>query len=167
MKNFLVLVIDDSKVVCSLIQFMIESRLGVDCVYETNPSNISDELLEKVDLIVLDYYFGSIAQSAQENGLKYMRKLKKNNPSIPVIAFSGQKNISLALDMVAIGAVDYVEKNGEDFIDNLLESVNKIIEFKRSGFRIKSLSDKLKNNRGQFFIVLIIGIMLLSASFYF
>jgi DNA-binding NtrC family response regulator len=138
MKKFRVLVIDDSKVVCNLIQSMIETRLKAECIFETDPTKLSQDLLLDVDLVILDYYFGSIAESSKKNGLMYLKELNRLNSSIAVIAFSGQKKIAKAAEMVSRGAFEYIDKNEDNFIEVLLQSVKKIKDFKTSGFNIQS-----------------------------
>jgi DNA-binding NtrC family response regulator len=165
MKNPLVLVIDDSEIVCNLIESMIQNRIGVDCIHTTDPSQLSDKTLKKVDVVILDYYFGTIVESEKINGIKYMKVLKQINPSIAVIGFSGQKKISLAIEMISEGAIDYIDKNEEDFIDNIINSVKKVLEFKKSGNNIDSLNQNVSSQKGQLALGIILAALLLAAIF--
>jgi DNA-binding NtrC family response regulator len=145
---------------------MLEDRLNVRCIFETNPENLEEELLKKVDLLILDYYFGTIQSSEELNGLIYLKSLKKINPNMSVIGFSGQKNISLALEMIELGAIDYINKDDENFIDNLIESVKKTIEFKESGKKMNSINKSIKSNQGQLWLILLIGLTAFTLSFF-
>jgi DNA-binding NtrC family response regulator len=153
MKNPLVLVIDDSEIVCNLIESMIQNRIGVDCIHTTDPSQLSDKTLKKVDVVILDYYFGTLVES------------EKINASIAVIGFSGQKKISLAIEMISEGAIDYIDKNEEDFIDNIVNSVKKVLEFKKSGNNIDSLNQNVSSQKGQLPLCIILAMLLLAAIF--
>ncbi|MFT4600295.1 MAG: DNA-binding NarL/FixJ family response regulator [Arenicella sp.] len=135
MRKSLLLVLDDSKVVCGLIQSMIEEKLQHDCVCFGSLEEVPKDVLAKVDLVILDYYFGTIAESENNNGVKYMMSLKRINPKISIIVFSGQKKDSLAIKMISMGAEYYIDKNSDNFIELLIKAVSNVIEFKKSVYK--------------------------------
>ena len=54
-------------------------------------------------------------------GIELLRRVKETNPDLPVIVITGHGDISLAVDAMKIGAVDFLEKPFDD--DQLLAAV--------------------------------------------
>jgi two-component system response regulator FixJ len=54
-------------------------------------------------------------------GIELLRRLQKTNPDLPVIVITGHGDISLAVEAMKIGAVDFLEKPFDD--DQLIAAV--------------------------------------------
>ncbi len=54
-------------------------------------------------------------------GIDLLRRLKETNPDLPVIIITGHGEISLAVEAMKIGAVDFLEKPFDD--DQLIAAV--------------------------------------------
>ncbi|HPS13782.1 MAG TPA: sigma-54 dependent transcriptional regulator, partial [Prolixibacteraceae bacterium] len=78
-------------------------------------------LNEKPDIISLDYTL------PDSNGKEILEKVIQITPESQVIIVSGQNDINTAIELLKIGAYDYIVK-GVDTRDKILISINKIIE---------------------------------------
>ena len=79
------------------------------------------------DLVILDYFLDSY-----EDGLFMLRSIKKMNKTIPVIMFSGQNNLKTAVKLIRAGAIDYVNKNDDDFLENIMTAVEGVFQFRET-----------------------------------
>jgi two-component system response regulator FixJ len=59
-------------------------------------------------------------------GIDLLRRVKETNPDLPVIVITGHGDISLAVDAMKIGAVDFLEKPFDD--DLLLAAVRSALD---------------------------------------
>src|ERR1700693_5395959 len=59
-------------------------------------------------------------------GIELLQRVKEANPDLPVIVITGHGDVSLAVEAMKIGAVDFLEKPFDD--DVLLASVKAAIE---------------------------------------
>ncbi|WP_017730577.1 sigma-54-dependent transcriptional regulator [Nafulsella turpanensis] len=71
------------------------------------------------DVICLDYTLPDIT------GEEVLRKIKQLNPDIHVVIISGQENIKTAVDLLKLGAYDYIVKD-EDTKDRLWITISNI-----------------------------------------
>ena len=55
------------------------------------------------------------------SGIDLLRRLKESNPDLPVVVITGHGDISLAVEAMKIGAVDFLEKPFDD--DQLIAAV--------------------------------------------
>ena len=102
---------------------------GKDCL-----SNLS----KKPGLITIDYSLPDM------NGVELLKKIKQQNPEIPVIVISGQEDVSTAVDLLKQGASDYFIKD-----DNTKELVwNAVNRVKDHQSLVKEVED-LKEELGQ------------------
>jgi len=61
-------------------------------------------------LVILDHHLKS------STGLEVMQEIKKINPDVHIIYLSGQEFTHIAVKAMRTGAVDYVEKNSDAFL---------------------------------------------------
>jgi CheY-like chemotaxis protein len=62
---------------------------------------------QKPDIIVLDYSFQGIT------GLELMKRVKAEYPEIDFVFLSGQNDVEVAVNIMKMGAADYVVKNNK------------------------------------------------------
>ena len=82
----------------------------------TNASDCLDRLVEKPDIIFLDYRMDTVT----EPGI--LKRIKKFNPDIYVIFTTAPEDVEMVLNSLKYGAFDYAVKK-----DNGLERVGKIL----------------------------------------
>jgi Response regulator containing CheY-like receiver, AAA-type ATPase, and DNA-binding domains len=124
MKEKLVFIIDDDKVILNLLEYIFKSKDG----YEVRTFSSGEECLANLhldpDLIVMDYLFYSDGNQSM-TGMESLKEIRKQGNIVPVIILSGHDDQQLKKDFLDNGADDFVLK-ADYFIDNLVEAVYKI-----------------------------------------
>jgi len=149
-KNPLIFIIEDSIVYRDLIVgFLNSNKLTNLKTYNSGTECLKDIQL-KPDLIILDYV------SAGINGLEFMAKVGMDHPQIDFIFLSGQNDLEVAVQIMKLGAADYIVKNDQAPY-KLLKSVQNLINSSRrekqaKGFRIGVVG---------FFVLLFLVIMII------
>ena len=69
---------------------------------------------ENPDLIILDYYFDGISESAS-NGVDVLKKIKHKKTNVPVVMMSHQDKLEVAVTCYDFGVKDYIIKNETGF----------------------------------------------------
>lgn len=149
-KNPLIFIIEDSVVYRDLIVgFLNSNKLSNLKTYKSG-AECQKDLHLKPDLIVLDYV------SAGINGLEFMAKVGLDHPEIEFIFLSGQNDVEIAVQIMKLGAADYIVKNDQAPY-KLLKSIQGLINATRrekqaKGFRIGVVG---------FFVLLFLVIMII------
>lgn len=98
-----ILVVDDEKDICDILQFNLENE-----GYIVDVANSGEEALEKLtdihSLIVLDVMMGGIS------GFKMAEKVRKADNSIPIIFLTAKNTENDMLTGFSLGADDYLAK---------------------------------------------------------
>lgn len=109
MENMRILIVDDDQQMLDTLRLLLKYEFShIECL--RNP-NLIPELLkkEKFDLILLDMNFSTGRTSGNE-GLFWLREIKNINPSATVLMISAYATISLAIEAIKEGAVDFILK---------------------------------------------------------
>ncbi len=111
-----ILVIEDDQALARVIQLRLQ-RLGYQVEIERQgPDGLARLLESDFDLALLDYKLPGM------NGLEIMRALNSLNPMPPVVMLSGVGDLTVAVEAMKLGAVDYVIKEVNRGYFELLES---------------------------------------------
>jgi two-component system response regulator HydG len=99
-----ILIIDDDKDLCFVLKRFL-SKHGFE-VIEATSGRAALEILESLepDLILCDFRLEDMS------GSSILKKIKEMNPSVPVIIITGYSNIKTAVEVMKLGAIDYVTK---------------------------------------------------------
>lgn len=99
-----ILIIDDDKDLCFVLKRFL-SKHGFE-VLDATTGKAALEILESVepDLILCDFRLEDMS------GSSILKKIKEKNPSVPVIIITGYSNIKTAVEVMKLGAMDYVTK---------------------------------------------------------
>ncbi len=89
---------------------------------------------DNYDLVITDY------RIRWTNGIKVLKKVKKQNPECPVIMFTGTGNEEVAVQAMKSGLDDYVVKSPKHFI-RLSASVHSALENARLRYEKKMLQE--------------------------
>lgn len=123
-KTFSVFIVDDDESYLSALGFRLMKESNNEAKVFCYTSG--EECLRNMDLdpsvIILDYYLDA-SNPAAMSGLQTLRKIKKINPSVPVVVLSGQSDVNVALEIYGAGAYTYIIKD-----KHAIQSVEKIIE---------------------------------------
>lgn len=114
-KQPLVLIVDDEPAILQTLKASLQDEMfHVEVLADGNRA--IDTIGELVpDLVLLDIFMPNC------NGLKLLSRIRKEYPQQKVIIISGFGNISLAVDSVKSGALDFIEKpfNFDDILSKL------------------------------------------------
>jgi two-component system response regulator HydG len=116
-----VLVIDDDRDICFLLNKFL-TKHG----YETQESYSAKKALEMLDqvtdfdLILCDYRLDGT------DGKTMLQKIKEKYPSLPVIIITGYNDLKTAVDVMKLGAYDYVTKPlfPEEILNTIQSALN-------------------------------------------
>ncbi|MBO9635223.1 MAG: sigma-54-dependent Fis family transcriptional regulator [Chitinophagaceae bacterium] len=100
-----VLVIDDDRDICFLMNKFL-TKHGYDTI-ESYSAKKALELLDEVkdiDIVLCDYRMDGM------DGKTMLLKIKEKYPSMPVIIITGYNDLKTAVDVMKLGAYDYVTK---------------------------------------------------------
>ncbi len=137
-----ILVIDDNKSVLSaleiLLQFEYKSVLTI-----SNPNQISSfPNFDSLDIILLDMNFSAGVNTGNE-GLYWLREIKKKAPHISVIMMTAYGAINLAVEALKEGASDFILKPWNN--ERLLTTVKSAYELRKTQKEVVQLKEKETN----------------------
>lgn len=114
-----ILVIDDDVDICSLLQrFLTKNGFEVTCAYSAYKG--IDALIDRFDLIISDYRLNDM------DGKDLLLKIKEIQPHAPVIIITGYSDVKVAINVIKLGAFDYVTK--PLLPDEILRTIHKAID---------------------------------------
>lgn len=103
------LVVDDNKNILTSLQYLLAEYFE-HIVALSTPHGIKAAMLkEKADVVLLDMNFSSGVNTGNE-GLYWLRDIKKNYPDTEVVLFTAYADIELAVTGIKDGAADFVVK---------------------------------------------------------
>ncbi|WP_299492420.1 sigma-54 dependent transcriptional regulator [uncultured Shewanella sp.] len=120
----LILIIDDNQAICDALSLMLQLQ-GYSTLTCLSPQ-AALELVDKHDiaLVLQDMNFTQDTTSGEE-GKALFYALRKKQPSLPIIILTAWTQLELAVELVKLGAADYMGKPWDD--NKLLTSINNLI----------------------------------------
>lgn len=134
-----ILVIDDNKSVLSALEILLQfDYKSVQTLF--NPNQISSfPRLEEVDIVLLDMNFSAGVNTGNE-GLFWLKEIKKRSPNTSVIMMTAYGAVDLAVKALKEGASDFVLKPWNN--ERLLTTVKSAYELRQSKKEIHKLKKK-------------------------
>ena len=124
-KHKTILVIDDNKGVLSALKLLLKSHFE-RIIALPSPVTIPSVLREEnPDVVLLDMNFTDALNSGNE-GLYWLREIRRMHPALPVVLFTAYGDIDLAVRGIKEGATDFVVKPWDNakLIETLLNACN-------------------------------------------
>jgi PAS domain S-box-containing protein len=139
-KNLMtVLVIEDDLVLNRLICKLLE-RDGIKTSHFLNGADaISNARTVSYDLILLDYFLPDL------NAKQIILALQQEKIETPLIVMTGQGDESIAVDIMKLGARDYIIK-GSDFVSKLPRIIKQTFEFIAKEKELKRTEEALRES---------------------
>ncbi len=107
MSKFKIFIAEDDKWYSQILQY----HLSLNMDYEVSVFGTGGDLLSALgknpDIVTIDYSLPDM------NGEELLGCILKEKPNIPVVAISGQEDVSTAINLLKRGAYDYIVKNEE------------------------------------------------------
>ncbi|MFM2206450.1 MAG: hypothetical protein RL213_425 [Bacteroidota bacterium] len=97
---------------------MLQDYLSKYSTMTVHVFNSGEDCLKNLSLrpqiVFLDYNFDLAGKDAMD-GIEILKEIKKQDPEIEVVMFSGQDKIDVAVNTIKYGAFDYIVKNESAF----------------------------------------------------
>lgn len=143
--NSRLLVIDDDEDILTTIELFLDENFST-IITESNPKNVLSIIKNhKVDIILLDMNFRKGEIEGNE-GLSWLKLIKKHYPDVIVILMTAFGDIDLAVAGLKNGAFDFILKpwkNGK--LLSTLIAANRLLESKKETSKYKDRSELLSN----------------------
>jgi DNA-binding NtrC family response regulator len=115
-----VLVIDDEQIVLdSVKKILTAENFDIDTAISSR-EGLDRAMSRRYDLVLTDIRMPEIG------GMRILRDIKRAEPAVPVVIFTGYATVQSAVQAMKLGAADYVEKPFTP--DMLVTSVRKALE---------------------------------------
>jgi len=120
-KRFKIFVVDDNGMFIKVLCKHLSENENYELVPIMSGRECLSRLVEKPDIVSLDYTL------PDSNGRDLLMQIKSELPDTQVIIVSGQGDINTAIELLKIGAYDYIVK-GIDTREKISIAIEKIIE---------------------------------------
>ncbi len=117
------LVVDDNRDVLAAVRMLMRAKVD-EVVTTASPETIPHLLAKhKPQVVLLDMNFRSAVNNGNE-GLFWLREIRRMAPSAAVVLFSAYADVPLAVEGIKIGATDFVVKpfDNDHLADTLLKA---------------------------------------------
>ncbi|MCF6297769.1 MAG: sigma-54 dependent transcriptional regulator [Flavobacteriaceae bacterium] len=137
MKHKILAIDDDEVFLKSLEKILKLNNFNVALI--SNPLKVIDFIkVNSLDCVITDVKMPGM------NGIDLQKEICKIDPGLPIIAISGQSNISNAVEMIKNGAYDFIEKPVDE--ERLIVTINNAIEKQTILEANKNIFTELKEN---------------------
>jgi len=139
MKKSNLLIVDDNKEILKALHFLLSSEFEVIRSI-SNPAQLNTELERtEPDVVLLDMNFSSGINTGNE-GLFWLKEIKKKAPQVEVVMITAYGDVELAVRSLREGAFDFIIKPWDN--EKLKATLNAACRLKNSNTQIVNL--KLK-----------------------
>lgn len=125
-----IVVVDDNPTILTALKICLTAEFE-RIVTLTSPDTLVSTLSngEQVDVVLLDMNF-SLGVNTGQDGLFWLRTLKKLHPDTPVVLMTAYADVQLAVKGLKNGAADFVTKpwDNDELVRTLRDAVEKIRE---------------------------------------
>lgn len=133
-KNASILVVDDDKDVLTAVNLLLKTE-AKEVVIENNPEKLKRLIsLHDFNLVLLDMNFKSPIHTGNE-GLFWLKEIKKTKPELDVIMITAYGSIDLAVRSLKEGASDFILKPW--YNDKLIEHIKEALKDKKQAAATK------------------------------
>lgn len=136
------LIVDDDKDILLTSKVVLKSAFEIIRT-ESDPFKLPQILREETyDVIMLDMNFSTGKTSGNE-GIYWLKEIIKINANANVVMITAYGDLSLAVEAMKIGAIDFVVKPWDN--EKLLATINSVLRLSQSKNEIRSLKSKQDN----------------------
>jgi DNA-binding NtrC family response regulator len=118
--NSLIFIIEDEEKMRDILRINLSKKYHIK-YYNDAESALQEYTSERPELIVTDVRLPGM------NGIDFMERIKKVNPALPFIVFTGFGSIDHAVETMKKGAFDYLQKPIK--IENLVRSIERALSY--------------------------------------
>jgi len=130
------LIVDDNKSVLNALRLFLKFDF-VEVVTLSNPNTLPHEIENRdIDVVLLDMNFKA-GESSGNEGMYWLREIKKLKPDVEVVMFTAYGDIETAVKATHEGAADFVLKPWEN--EKLLATLKAALKLRKSNLKVGSL----------------------------
>lgn len=137
MEAFKIYIVEDSPWDGELAKYHLSLNPDYEIKLFTTARACLDELYKKPNIVCMDYGLPDM------RGDKLLERIKNYDANIPVIIISAQEDISVAVNLLKMGATDYIVKN-DNLKEMLWNSVLRIRENQKLREEVAVLKEQLE-----------------------
>jgi two-component system response regulator AtoC len=137
-KPFKIIVVEDNEWYSKLLVHSLSLNEDFEIENYFSGKEFLAHLSKDIDIVTLDYRLPDM------NGDELLKKIKEYNEDIEVIIISEQENIETAVELLKLGAYDYIVKE-KDIRDRLLNTVNHIRKKSSLRAQVSSLQEEVEH----------------------
>ena len=115
-----ILVIDDDPDICLLLQRFLKRHDFEVVAVNSGTSGLATLEKEAFDVVLTDFRLGDMEGSA------VLQSIKAQSPTLPVIVITGYSDIRMAVNVIKLGAFDYITK--PLFPDEILLTIKRALD---------------------------------------
>lgn len=115
-------IVEDDHFYAELIRTTLTNEGHQDVTHYSTGQDCLQNLNLGPDIIILDHTLGSMS------GIHVLKEIKRTSPNVQVIFLSGQEEMSIAINALKLGALDYIEKTHKSSMVRLLVMIEKAKE---------------------------------------
>lgn len=121
-----ILIVDDNASILTAMRYLLDSTFERILTLERPDDILKTMAQEKIDIVLLDMNFTLGVNSGQE-GLFWLRTIRKQHPQTPVVLLTAYADVSLAVKGLKSGAADFITKPWDN--DELIRKLKDVLEF--------------------------------------
>ena len=120
-----ILVIDDNEAILTALRYCLSGTFQ-RIITKSSPDSVLTILnQEVVNLVLLDMNF-SIGVNTGQDGLFWLRAIRKHHPELPVVLITAYGDVSLAVRGLKSGAADFITKPWDN--DELIHKLKDVLD---------------------------------------
>jgi len=120
-----ILVVDDNTSILTAMRYLLEGVFERVLTLETPDDILKTMAQEEIDIVLLDMNFTLGVNSGQE-GLFWLRTIRKQHPQTPVVLLTAYADVSLAVRGLKSGAADFITKPWDN--DELMRKLKDVLD---------------------------------------
>lgn len=136
--SFKIFILDDDVWYSELLEYHLSLNPDYEIKKFHSANDCLSSMYQRPNVVTLDYSL------PDKNGAEVLKKIKEQNPDVQVVVISGQEDVATAVDLLKLGAYDYIVKD-EDTPERLWNTINKI----RENVSLREEINQLKEEIGQ------------------
>ena len=120
-----ILIVDDNASILTAMRYLLDTTFERILTLEKPDDILKTMAQETIDIVLLDMNFQLGVNSGQE-GLFWLRTIRKQHPQTPVVLLTAYADINLAVKGLKSGAADFITKPWDN--DELLRKLKDVLD---------------------------------------
>ena len=120
-----ILIVDDNPSILTAMRFLLDGIFERILTQDRPDAILKTMAQEEIDIVLLDMNFTLGVNSGQE-GLFWLRAIRKQHPQTPVVLLTAYADVSLAVRGLKSGAADFITKPWDN--DELVRKLKDVLD---------------------------------------